>query len=910
MHITTNSLCVTAASCRDNSLTCIGGALPTPPANDQCTAAISMAIPSNSAGTTVNATTESPAPPTCITSLSQPGVWYSVVGNGNQLGADLCAASGWDSKIFVYTGSCGSWNCVTGNDDFGPICASGAASATWCSVPSTVYYILVTGYSSPNTFTLAVSQTVATAPSLSVALTSASVCPSNSTTVTASGATTYSWNTSATTASVVVSPSVATVYTVTGKDVTGCASSALTATVNVYNTPSIVITSNTAAICPGGSFVITPTGAASYTYFGGTSTLTGLSATVSPIVLTNYTVNGTDGNGCVNSATAAGFATVSTLASPALTITASSASICPGFSSTFTVTGANTYTWTAPASNSNQISVSPTVTTVYTVSGTGTNVCNGVKTVTVAVFTTPTVVANPSVVTRCALTAQNFTATGASTYTWNGSVSGNTTSIATPTANSVYTVQGTNTSGCIGTTTIAVTSNSLPILAITPSSATICEQSFASFTVGGATTYTWNNSVQGSTVNLFHTASVTHTIVGTDALGCVSAATVAVLANPLPTIVVSPSLTSVCVNSPVSFTVSGANTFTWSNATNSTTATFTPSANAQYSVSGTDANGCTNGSPIAVLAIALPNINVSKPSNTVCANASGNYTATGAGTYTWSTGANGNITAITPTANGTYTVDGTDATTGCVNTKTFAINTYSAPVISILPASSQSICVNASASFTASGAQTFSWSNGGFGPVVVFTPSASGVYSITGKNQQNCLTTNTVSISIYSLTVVNATSDRDSVCSQETVTLSATGAQTYTWLPYFVSGSSYTISALATLQYTLQGTDANGCQGADSVRVVVSKCTGIEKNSALGAMINLYPNPSNGMFTIEMPFEGKKVVKVYTMSGALISVAETKEQVQAMNLQGNAKGLYYIQIDAAGSSMRYKVIVE
>jgi hypothetical protein len=833
-----------------------------------------------------------------------------VVGNGNRLGASLCATSAWDSKIFVYTGSCGSWTCVTGNDDNGPLCSGAAASVTWCSIPTTTYFILVTGFSSASAFSIAVSQTVATAPTLSITLGSPSVCPSNSTTATASGATTYSWSTNSTAASIAVSPSVTTVYTVTGRDVTGCASSALTTTVNVFSTPSIVITSNTAAICPGGSFVITPTGATSYTYLGGTATLTGLSATVSPIVLTNYTVNGTNANGCVNTATAAGFATVSTLASPALTISASSASICPGFSSTFTVTGANTYTWNAPASNSNQISVSPSVTTIYTVSGTGTNVCNGVSTITVTVFTTPTVVANPSVVTRCALTAQNFTATGATTYTWNGTVSGNTASIATPTANSVYTVQGTNASGCIGTTTIAVTSNSLPILAITPSSATICEQSFASFTVGGASTYTWNNSIQGGTVNLFHTTSTTHTIVGIDALGCVSTATVGVLANPLPTIVVSPSLTSVCVNSPVSFTVSGANTFTWSNATNSTTATFTPSASAQYSVSGTDANGCTNGTPMSVIAIALPTINVTKPSNTVCANSTGNYTATGAGTYTWSTGANGNITAITPTANGTYTINGTDANTGCVNTRTFAINTFSAPVISILPASSQSVCLNASATFSASGAQTFTWSTGAFGPVVVVTPSASGVYSVTGKNQQNCLTTNTLSISIYSLTVVNATSDRDSVCSQETVTLSATGAQTYTWLPYFVSGSTYTISALATLQYTLQATDANGCQGTDSIRVFVSKCTGIEKNSALGAMINLYPNPSNGMFTIEMPFEGKKSVKVYSVSGALISVSETKEQVHAMNLHGNAKGLYYIQIDAAGSSMRYKVIVE
>ena len=159
IHLATTAppACGTDFACHNvNAIAPAGSVGPTAPPNDLCANAITLAIPSTTAGTTVNATLEAPAPPTCLTTLSQPGVWYKVVGNGNKLGASLCATSAWDSKLFVYTGTCGSWSCVTGNDDGGPLCGGAAASGTWCSVPGVNYYILVTGYSGPNAFKIAI----------------------------------------------------------------------------------------------------------------------------------------------------------------------------------------------------------------------------------------------------------------------------------------------------------------------------------------------------------------------------------------------------------------------------------------------------------------------------------------------------------------------------------------------------------------------------------------------------------------------------------------------------------------------------------------------------------------------------------------------------------------------------------
>jgi len=120
--------------------------------NDACANAILIGCDSLVFGTTVNASADSP--PTCITGLSgSPGVWYKVVGSGYTMVASLCG-SGFNTRIGVFSGTCGSLVCVTGNDDDqGPggadLCGGGVQSSTsWASTAGSTYYILVTGQSS------------------------------------------------------------------------------------------------------------------------------------------------------------------------------------------------------------------------------------------------------------------------------------------------------------------------------------------------------------------------------------------------------------------------------------------------------------------------------------------------------------------------------------------------------------------------------------------------------------------------------------------------------------------------------------------------------------------------------------------------------------------------------------------
>lgn len=906
IHISTGPTCGTQSSCR--SINVVG---PPPPAvaNDNCSGAIMLTVPSNTAGTTVGATAESPSPGSCITTLNQPGVWYSVVGNGNIFGADLCAASGWDSKIFVYSGTCGAWTCVAGNDDFGPLCSSAAASATWCSVPTTTYFILVTGYSSPSAFTVALTQTVTTQPTVAISASSSSVCPSITTTLTASGAATYSWNTSATTASIAASATASTVYTVTGRDASGCRSTTQTINVFVYPTPTISIATNTGIVCPGANFTIVPSGANTYTYVSPTASLTGASAVVSPIANTTYTVRGTSTNGCVSTSLTAGGVTLTTQPSPTLVLSANPVSVCPGFSSTVTVSGANTYTWTSPSSNAATIAVTPTATTIYTVAGTGTTVCNGVNTVTVTVLPTPVISVNSG--TICSGYSINLTPSGASTYTI-ADATGTLSSPVSPMTTTNYTVTGTSALGCNSSpltqavNTIVV--NASPTISAMPSN-TLCLTSTFSVMPTGANTYSLNG-VSTTTVGPVSPAvTTTYVVTGTGTNGCVSpaanTASLVVTIVPLPTVTAVSSSTAICIGQATAvLTAGGANTYTWSTTNTGSTAAVSPTSTAVYTVVGTATTGCNNFATVSVFVNQLPVVSISPSSTFACVAGPSTLSASGASTYAWSTGGTNNSIVVNPTVTSSYNVVGTSSV-GCTTTVSQVVNVNT---ITINASPNSTICSGASAVLSASGAVSYTWNNNFPFQSLNVTPTSSGVYTVFAVDANNCSHSRTVSISLNPLPNVTAAPSRTSICVGESATITASGANNYTW-NNGSTGNSIVVSPTinVTFSYSVTGTDANNCSAVGITTMVVNTCVGVAEHAGQDMFISVFPNPNNGDFTVKHSTQA--TLNIVNDLGQLVRIVELNEQNDySVKVSGLANGIYFIT-DANGARLNKKVVI-
>lgn len=121
-----------------------------PPANNLCVNAIPVNCGTTTPGTTVNAN-NSDFPPSCSINLNTaPGVWYQVQGEDAVMYADLCGAP-FDTRMGVFTGTCGSFTCVAGNDDDGAggtgICEGGLqSSVSWEATSGETYYIYVTAF--------------------------------------------------------------------------------------------------------------------------------------------------------------------------------------------------------------------------------------------------------------------------------------------------------------------------------------------------------------------------------------------------------------------------------------------------------------------------------------------------------------------------------------------------------------------------------------------------------------------------------------------------------------------------------------------------------------------------------------------------------------------------------------------
>ena len=203
--------------------------------------------------------------------------------------------------------------------------------------------------------------------------------------------------------------------------------------------PSPTITAANGTICSGQSFTINPSGGSTYTFSSGSNV-------VAPTVLTSYSVTGTSTAGCISATPAI----VSVSVNPTPTITVNNGAICVGQSFTLIPNGANTYTY-----SSGSAIVSPAASTTYSISGTNLSGCvtstPAISNVTVNAL--PLIIATTNNSLICSGQSATLTSSGANTFTWSNSVTGNN-SVVSPTVNTTYTVTGTDINGCNNYATI------------------------------------------------------------------------------------------------------------------------------------------------------------------------------------------------------------------------------------------------------------------------------------------------------------------------------------------------------------------------------------------------------------------------------------------------------------------------
>jgi hypothetical protein len=187
------------------------------------------------------------------------------------------------------------------------------------------------------------------------------------------------------------------------------------------------------------------------------------------------------------------------------------------------------------------------------------------------------------------------------------------------------------------------------------------------------------------------------------------------------------------------------------------------------------------------------------------------------------------------------------------------------------------------------------------------TYTAAGTYTNTFISSMGCDSILTTNLIVNNLPVILATTNNTLLCVGETATLSVSGAATYTWSTA-ENTTDVVVSPTVTTTYTVDGTDANGCSNVTTVMQDVSLCTGIVTLSNSNLAINVYPNPNNGLFVVELTSESKVTV---TNALGQVVIAETFEAGKhALDIQNQSTGIYFVKVIQDGKQHVIKLIKE
>jgi hypothetical protein len=463
-------------------------------------------------------------------------------------------------------------------------------------------------------------------------------------------------------------------------------------------------------------------------------------------------------------------------------------------------------------------------------------------------------------------------------------------------------VTPTNSCGSSASSSIAITINSLPTLTATSTNSVICNGKSTSLTASGASTYTWTNGVtNGATFS--PTTTLTYTVTGTlAATGCTNSATKLITVNNLPIVTANTTNSIICMGNTVTLSGGGANTYTWTNGVTNGIV-FSPTTSLTYTVTGTTTStGCKNTATKLITVNNLPTVTANTTNSIICIGDVVTLSGGGADTYTWTNGVTDGI-AITPTNSTTYSVTGTDLN-NCINSSSITITVNQLPTINTT-VSNTLVCNGQTVTLGANGASTYTWVPGNLsGFLVNVTPSVTTIYTVTGTNSNGCNNIMTQSVSVNALPVIVANTTNTLLCVGQTATISATGANTYTWSTS-ENGTSISVNPTVNTTYTINGTDANTCNGTATFTQNVSTCTGFDllsNNST--SQLSVYPNPNNGHFTITS-IEDVTLSVTDNLGQTIQTINLNAFNNHQENINNLSSGIYLI----IGKSINQKIIV-
>ena len=627
-----------------------------------------------------------------------------------------------------------------------------------------------------------------------------------------------------------------------------------------------------------------------------------VSASTSGTYTVTYTTSGT----CSN--TSSTTVTINALPTQPTISASGSTSFCPGGSVTLTSSESSGNVWSTTETTS---SINVTTSGAYSVTFTDVNGCSATSNpITVNVYANPAVptISSSGPTTFCSGGSVDLTSSQPISNVWS-----TTATSQTVTVNSTgsYTVTYTNSDGCSATSLpVNVVVNANPSApTITPSgSTTFCDGGSVDLVSSELSGNVWSTTETSQTITA--TSGGAYSVTYTDANGCSATSAITLLtvnANPPAPSITPSGSTTFCDGGTVDLISSEVSGNTWS--TTEVTQLISVNTSGSYTVSYTDANGCSSiSAPILVTVNSLPSVPVITPSGatTFCSGGSVDLVSSEPSGNTWSTTATSQL--INVNTSGSYTVMFTDGN-GCSSTSLPTLVTVNPnPTAPTITANGPTtFCEGDSVILTSSELSGNTWSTAETTESI--TVNNAGTYAVTYTDGNGCSATSAqVAVTVNALPTVTLAPFAD-ICDHASVfslsggtpaggAYSGTGVSSGMFDPFVAGVGTHTIT------YTY--TDVNGCSNFTEQDITIRDCAGMDELEIAG--LSIYPNPTSDYFQIISSINAIENVRVFDASGRLV-FAESFDQMDVkVDLTPYVVGMYNIEITTSQDIYRTRMM--
>ena len=414
----------------------------------------------------------------------------------------------------------------------------------------------------------------------------------------------------------------------------------------------------------------------------------------------------------------------------------------------------------------------------------------------------------------------------------------------------------------------------------------ICDGSVALLTAQGGMAYLWSTGQSSAMIEVH--SSGNYQLIAFNQYGCSDTTNHNLIQYPNPQVQISgPS--AICQDAEAVLTAVGNGSLLWNNGDTTTSITINSSGN--YSVQVTDHNGCSASTNHFVSTLSSPVIVIAGPDD-MCDGETVSLTAVcaNAASFSWNTGVSINTIQVNPASTTTYSVTAVSAD-GCVAQENHTLAVHP----------------SYSADFTAEICQGQPYSGYGFNLPVQNVPGEF-VFTDNLQTAYGCDSIRSLHLTVKPIPVITG----NIIGNSEVTSLGnfvymidpVENANLYEWI---ISNPNWSVSynqTVAQVSVLTPGTGTlsvyalNECGQSQPVSIQISYGMGI--NDAEMSVIQVYPNPTNGMINVQCTMNNAQLfngeLQLFDMYGKMLNRWEMSGENMELDLSLYAAGVYLLKL--------------